>query len=80
MKASFSKDSHYKKPNKCLVYKCYIKYFFCFVSAVENMAVNESESTNETKQIGKQKDGSVVASENDWCLSFVRNLPWGNFG
>ena len=44
------------------------------------MAVNESESTNETKQIGKQKDGSVVASENDWCLSFVRNLPWGNIG
>ena len=52
---------------------------FCFVSAVENMAVNESESTNETKKIGKQKDGSVVAAENDWCLDFVKNLPWGNF-
>ena len=45
------------------------------------MAVN-SESTNKEiekqKEIGKQKDGSLVAAENDWCLNFVSNLPWAD--
>ena len=44
------------------------------------MAVN-LESTNkeiEQKEIGKQKDGSLVAAENDWCLNFVSNLPWAD--
>ena len=42
------------------------------------MAVN-SESTKKEieKEIGKQKDGSLVA-ENDWCLNFVANLPWAD--
>ena len=35
------------------------------------MAVNEKG-----QKIGLQKDGSVVCAENDWCLEFVRNLPW----
>ena len=37
------------------------------------MAVN-TESTKD--EIGKQKDGSLTAEENDWCIDFVRNLPW----
>ena len=45
------------------------------------MAVNP-ESTNKEiekqKEIGKQKDGSLVAAENDWCLNFVSNLPWAD--
>ena len=44
------------------------------------MAVN-SESTKkeiEEKEIGKQKDGSLVVAENDWCLNFVANLPWAD--
>ena len=45
------------------------------------MAVN-SESTNKEiekqKEIGKQKDGSLVTAENDWCLNFVSNLPWAD--
>ena len=47
------------------------------------MAVN-SESTKkeiekqEEKEIGKQKDGSLVTAENDWCLKFVSNLPWAD--
>ena len=47
------------------------------------MAVN-SESTNQEiekqkeKEIGKQKDGSLVTAENDWCLNFVSNLPWAD--
>ena len=71
---------------------CIIINLFCFVSAVEktkqsktkqNMAVN-SESTKkeiekqEEKEIGKQKDGSLVCAENDWCLNFVANLPWAD--
>ena len=45
------------------------------------MAVN-SESTKKEiekeKEIGKQKDGSLVVAENDWALNFVANLPWAD--
>ena len=72
-----------KKPS-CLSYK---PILFCFsyikTEQKKTMAVN-SESTNkeiekqEEKEIGKQKDGSLVCAENDWCLNFVANLPWAD--